>query len=306
MRTTFVKTLIELAEKDEKVFLLTGDLGTGFFEEFANKFKDRFLNCGIAEQNMAGIAAGLALAGKKPYIYSIVPFTAMRCFEQIKNDICYQNLNVKIIGMGGGFNYGPLGSTHHAIEDLAILRSLPNMTVIIPADMDETRELLFQAYQKQGPAYFRLSKVSGNENQSRKNKIELGGISIFGDGKDGAIITNGVQVGYCVRVCERLKELGYNLKVLGLHTLKPIDADFLLRELEGIKTIITVEEHNLIGGMGDAVSAILLESGWSGSFKKLGVPDQYPSEAGSADYLRKKYLLDREGILKSILDFIKL
>ena len=158
MRTAFVNTLIELAEKDENIYLLTGDLGFSVLEGFIQKFPERFINCGVAEQNMMGVAAGLALSGKKPYVYSIIPFVTMRCFEQVRNDICYQNLDVKIVGVGSGLAYGFLGATHHAIEDIAILRVLPNMTILSPGDPTEARELTLKSYQTKNPTYLRLNK----------------------------------------------------------------------------------------------------------------------------------------------------
>ncbi len=158
MRKTFVKTLIELAEKDESIYLLTGDIGFNALEAFADKFPKRFINCGIAEQNMMGVAAGLALSGKKVYVYSIIPFVTVRCLEQIKNDVCFQNLDVKIVGYATGFSYGAQGTTHHAIEDVGVMRALPNMTVLSPADPSEERELILQSYKTKSPAYIRLDK----------------------------------------------------------------------------------------------------------------------------------------------------
>src|SRR3989338_10163182 len=153
MRKTFINTLTELARKDKYIMLLTGDLGYSVFEDFAKEFPGRFINCGVMEQSMISIAAGLALSGKKPYVYSIIPFATMRPFEQIRNDICYQNLNVKIIGVGTGFAYGPLASTHYAIEDIAILKSLPNIAVLSPADSVETKALVLQSYEQKIPTY---------------------------------------------------------------------------------------------------------------------------------------------------------
>jgi len=158
MRTAFIKTLTEIAEEDKDVFLLTGDLGFSVFEDFEKKFGERFINIGIDEQNMTGIAAGLALENKKVFTYSIIPFATMRCFEQIRNDICYQNLDVKIIGVGAGLSYGPAGMTHQAIEDISILRTLPNMTVICPGDPIETRKAVRQSMNLSGPCYIRLGK----------------------------------------------------------------------------------------------------------------------------------------------------
>ncbi len=306
MRKAFVKTLIELAEKDDKIFLLTADLGSDF-DEFVKKFPRRFINCGIAEQNMMGVAAGLALCGRKPYVYSIIPFVTMRAFEQIKNDICYQNLDVKIIGMGAGFHYGPLGCTHHAIEDFA-LRVLPNIMIISPADGTETRELVLQAYKKGTPTYIRMSKSSiAEEDMPHKNSlnIELGEPAVLKSGKDGVIISTGAQVKVCLGVAKKLSEHGKDLKVIGLHTLKPIDKNALLDETNNFKNIIIVEEHNILGGLAAAVCEILVESDNIGRVKKIGIPDEYSSDTGSCAYLQKKYLLDKDNLASAILKFLE-
>lgn len=299
MKKAFIQTLIDLAEKDESIYLLTGDLGFPLFNDFAEKFPKRFVNCGVAEQNMIGVAAGLALSGKKVYVYSIVPFVTMRCFEQIRNDICYQNLDVKIIGIGGGFSYGDLGATHYAIEDIAILRSLPNMTVLSPADLTEARQLILKSYQTKNPTYIRLGRSGGGGVNNTDSQLEIGKPSILKEGDDGVIIATGSQVGLCMEAVEKLKDSGYNLKLLSLHTIKPINKESLLKEIKG--QVFTVEEHNIIGGLGSAVAEILAEAGWQGSFKRLGVPDEYPSKVGSPGYLRKKYQLDSEGIAEFIL-----
>ena len=223
MRKAFVKTLIELAEKDERICLLTGDLGFHALEEFKDKFPGRFLNCGIAEQNMAGMAAGLALCGKKPYIYSIVPFVTLRCLEQIRNDICYQNLDVKIIGIGGGFSYGTLGSTHSVMEELAILRTLPNMTVLCPADAFETEELILKSYQTKNPTYIRITKADETSLHSKKPDLEIGEPYIIKEGSKIAIISAGSQAIFSVQAATELKEKGHDIKVINIHTIKPIE-----------------------------------------------------------------------------------
>ena len=292
MKKAFIKTLTELAEKDESVYLLTGDLGFAVFEDFAKKFPKRFINCGVAEQNMIGVAAGLALSEKKVYVYSIVPFVTMRCFEQIRNDICYQNLDVKIIGIGRGFAYGDLGATHYAIEDIAVLRSLPNITILCPADLAGTRELILKSYQTRKPTYIRLGRSVEKIVYSVKPQLEIGEPSVIKNGEDGVIIATGDQVGVCLEATKELGNSGYNLKLLDLHTLKPINKELLLKKIGKIKKVFSIEEHNIIGGLGSAVAEILAEANWQGHFKRLGVPDEYPSETGSPGYLRKKYQLD--------------
>jgi len=301
MRIAFINTLTELAEKDKNIYLLTGDVGFSVVEGFREKFPKRFINCGLAEQNMMGIAAGLALSGKKPYVYSIIPYITMRCFEQLRNDICYQKLDVKIVGTGAGFTYGALGITHYAIEDIGILRVLPNMTVLAPADPIETRELVLKSYQTKNPTYIRLHKSGEKKVYNFIPNIEIGKPSILEEGQDGVIIAIGLCVGIGMEVIERLKEKGYNFKLISLHTLKPINKSALFAELKDSKTIYTIEEHNIIGGLGSAVAEILIESGYKGTFKMFGFPDKYPSETGDARYLQEKYGLSAEEITKHIL-----
>lgn len=301
MRKAFVKILMELAESDKDICLLTGDLGYHVFEEFAKRFPDRFFNCGVAEQNMVGIAAGLALSGKKPYVYSIVPFAVFRPFEQIRDDVCYQNLNVKIIGVGGGFSYGTLGSTHIVLEDLAVLRTLPNMNVLCPCDLLETEELVLKSYKKEGPTYIRLTNVGQVKTYNEKPNLEIGNLHILKEGKDGLIIASGLQVGFSLQVAQELEEKGYSFKVASLHTIKPINKEDILKHAMKVKKIFTFEEHSIIGGVGSAIAEVLAESDWQGKFRIIGIPDEFSKEIGEADYLRNKYFIDKEGIAKKIL-----
>jgi len=305
MRTTFINTLIKLAEKDKTIYLLTGDLGFSVLENFAQKFPERFINCGVAEQNMMGVAAGLALSGKKPYVYSIVPFVTMRCLEQIRNDVCYQNLDVKIIGVGGGLSYGSLGTTHHSIEDIAIFRALPNMIILSPADAVETEELILKSYETHNPTYLRLSRDGEKILYEKKPAIEIGRPLVLKEGEDGAIIATGIFVSLAMGIIEKLKEKGYNLKLISLHTLKPINKDVLLKELTNIKLLFTLEEHNIIGGLGSAIAEILIEAGYQGFFKRIGILDKYFSEVGEAQYLRLKHGLVQEEIISQILNNLK-
>lgn len=301
MRKAFINTLIELAERDKNIYLLTGDLGFSVLEKFIEKFPNRFLNCGVAEQNMMGVAAGLALLGKKPYVYSIIPFVTLRCLEQIRNDVCYQNLDVKIIGIGSGLAYGSLGATHHAIEDLAILRSLPNLTVLCPADPVETRELILKSYQTKNPTYLRLNKSGEKILYSTTPIIEIGKPSVLKEGKDGLIIATGILVNLGLEIVEKLKEKGYNFKLISLPTLKPIDKKALFGELIEKRLILTLEEHNIIGGLGSVLAEILAEASWPGKFQRIAIPDQYCSEVGEAEYLRQALGLRAEKITEQIL-----
>jgi len=306
MRNAFIETLIKLAEKDKSIYLLTGDLGFSVFETFAKKFPKRFFNCGVAEQNMMGTAAGLALSGKKPYVYSIIPFVTIRCLEQIKDDVAYQNLNVKIVGVGGGYSYGYLGATHHATEDIAMLRVLPNLKVFTPGDSVETEKLMIEAYKAKGPAYFRLTNVGGKIVHQKKDKIKIGEPFVFNKGKDGVLIVNGIFLGIGKDLVEELKKAGYNFKLISLPTLKPINEKSLWKELKDQKLVFSLEEHSLIGGMGTALAEILMDKGWKGTLKRIAAPDKFFPKVGKAEYIREKYHLTKEQVKEYILKIKKI
>jgi len=305
MRNAFINTLTKLARKDKRIYLLTGDLGFSVLEIFARKFPKRFINCGVAEQNMMGVAAGLALSGKKPYVYSIIPFVTMRCFEQIRNDVCYQNLDVKIVGVGSGLAYGPLGATHYATEDIAILRALPNMTILSPADPIEARELTLKSYQTKNPTYLRLNKSGEKILYEKKPEIEIGKPIVLREGEKGVIIATGILLELGINVIEKLKEKGYNFKLISLPTLKPIDKEALLKELADSQLIFTLEEHSVIGGLGGAISEILAESDWQGKFKRIAIPDRYSVQVGKTEYLRKVFGLAQDEIFNKISQKLK-
>jgi len=305
MRKEFIDALIKLAEGDKNIYLLTGDLGFSFFEEFAKKFPNRFINCGVAEQNMIGVAAGLALEGKKVYVYSIISFVVFRCFEQVRNDICYQNLDVKIIGAGAGFSYGTHGYTHYGLEDIAALRPLPNITILCPADPVEMENLVSQSYETKNPTYIRLDK-NAEKIYNPNFKIVLSKPAVFKDGEDGVIISTGASLKTAINVAERLQKNGYNLKVISAHTIKPIDRRAWLKELKDIKSIFTIEENRLIGGLGDIIGSILSENNLKNvSLTKFGVADKYFSTIGKQDYLRELSGIDGESVYKIVLKNLK-
>ena len=304
MRKTFIDTLTILARKDKNIFLLTGDLGFSVFEDFAKEFPERFINCGVMEQSMISIAAGLALEGKKPYVYSIIPFLTMRPFEQIRNDICYQNANVKIIGIGAGFAYGALGSTHYAIEDIAILKSLPNITILSPADSIETKALTLQLHQKPGPAYMRLLKPEKNLLPPGTTTV-LSQPSVIQEGKDGVIITTGACLETGIAVVKKLKLQKLNLKLISMHTLKPIDEKMLVEQLKNQKKIFTLEEHRVSGGLGSIISQIITKNELGNiSLQSFGVDDSYQPITGHQDYLEAHYHLDSDSVYEKIVKAI--
>jgi len=300
MRKGFVKAMLELAAKDKDVYLLTGDLGFNAFEPFVEKFPNQYINCGIAEQHMVGLAAGMALSGKKPYVYSIVPFLVLRALEQIRADVCYQNLNVKFFGVGGGFSYGSLGCTHVVMEDLAIMRTLPNMTVLSPSDALETESLVKAIHQTQNPTYLRLSNAGQNTVYQTAPNTLIGQPVIFERGNDLAVIVTGVQTAFCVQIAKELKEQGINITLIGMPTLKPIDEQVLLSELKDIKIILTIEEHSIIGGLGSAIAEVLAKHSWHGQLQRMGIYDAFPTKVGTPEFLRQEYGLDAVSIKKAI------
>ncbi len=297
MRNAFIKKLSELAGKNPNIFLITGDLGFGVFEEFERKFPEQFLNVGVAEQNMTGLAAGLAFEGKIPFTYSIANFPTLRPLEQIRNDICYHQANVKIVGIGGGFSYGPLGFSHHATEDLAIMRALPEMTVIAPCDLWEVAEATEQLVDRQGPAYLRLDKSFAPSFAKSDERFVIGKMRRVREGPDMTLIATGGILEEALTAARILGSEGIQCRVLGASTIKPIDDEAIL--LAAIETggIITIEEHSVIGGLGGAIAEVLMDAGvMPRVFRRVGLQDQFSTIVGSQHYLRKKYYMDAGAI----------
>lgn len=301
MRTAFIDTLCELAEQDERIWLLTGDLGYSVLERFASRFPSRFVNVGVAEQNMTGVAAGLALHDKIVFTYSIANFPTLRCLEQIRNDVCYHNLNVKTVAVGGGFAYGAQGMTHHATEDLAIMRALPSMMVVAPADPVETRLATRAIVGWPGPCYLRLGKASEPVVHQTPPAFNIGKAITVREGKDVTLITTGGMLFNAMQAAERLARQGIQARVLSMHTLKPLDTEAVVTAVQQTKAIITVEEHSIIGGLGSAVAEVLAESGNSHiTFKRIGIKDEFCRQVGSQEYLRAIYGLSIDGIVDAI------
>ncbi len=259
MRTAFIETLHELASKDDRIWLLCGDLGFSVLEPFAKSFPNRYLNVGVAEQNMTGVAAGLALSGKIVFTYSIANFPVIRCLEQIRNDVCAHNLNVKIVSVGGGFAYGSAGYTHHGTEDLAIMRVLPNITVIAPGDPIETRLLTIAATERPGPCYLRLGKAGEPIIHTSQPDAVIGKAIVLRQGDAGTLISTGATLGMAVKAADELSTRGINVSVLSMPTLSPLDQDAILRAAKHTGHLITVENHG-IGGLGSAVAEVLVAS----------------------------------------------
>ena len=300
MRSSFINTLIELAQRDQRIYLITADLGYSVLEVFADRFPDRFLNVGIAEQNAIGIASGLALNGRIPYVYSIIPFVTGRCYEQIKNDMAYMNTNVRIVGVGAGYAYGALGATHHAIEDLAIIRALPNMSIMTPGCPNEVKKLVEYSIKHNGPLYIRLAK--NGEPHINNSGIAFGKFSKLCDGNDVAIISTSSMLSDAYSVVNRLKDEDILASLYSVHTLKPFDNNEMDKIINSNVPIITLEEHNIIGGLASAVSLRIAISGKGVKFLPIAVPDQFSHFVGSQTFIKNKMGLgDLENKIRSFL-----
>jgi len=305
MRFEAVKAVYERGLKDESLYFITSDLGHTKTEEFRKDFGERYLNAGMSEQNILGVAAGLALSGMKAVVYSIVPFVTLRPFEQIKIDVCNQNADVTIIGIGGGFAYESAGPTHFSIEEIAALRALPNMKVVCPANPMETRQLTKQILEIGGPTYMRIGR--GKEpNPEKEYEVEFGKAKVLRDGDDITIISSGTIVTEALRAAEMLNEKGISAEVLNMHTIKPLDIEAISGRIGNRKGIFTLEEHSVIGGLGSAVAEVLSESPVGKVlFKRFGVEDKWPETVGSQAYLRDIAGISAEKVVENISQILK-
>ncbi len=308
MRNIFVKTLIRLAQADERIFLITPDLGFSVLEEFEQMFPERFLNVGIAEANAVGIAAGLALSGKVVYVYSIVPFVTMRPFEQIRVDVAYMNTNVRLIGVGAGLTYGPAGATHHSIEDIALMRALPNMSVVAPCDKFEIEKITEESLVYNGPIYIRLAKNSESIVYDKRENIKIGKANYIKrfDNCDIAILFTSNVLDIAFEVSEKLENNNYKNELISMHTIKPFDYEALEKILKNKKYIFTIEEHNIIGGLGSVVAEYIAESCYKPTFKRFALPDKYSHYVGNQYFIREKLGLTSEKIIYAIKSLIRM
>lgn len=287
MRGAFARSLVALAERDPRVWLLTGDLGFSVLEPFAGRFPERFVNVGVAEQNMIGVAAGLAHSGKRVFVYSIANFPTLRCLEQIRNDVCYHGLPVRIVSVGGGVAYGAAGYTHHGVEDFAVLRALPGLAVLAPGDPRETELLVSALGELPGPAYLRLGKAGEPAVHSALSSLTLGRALLVRPGSDLTLISTGGMLQGTVQAAEELeKENGLSVRVLSMHSLKPFDEAAVQAAASETRAIVSVEEHSCIGGLGSAVADVLSQMPASrAAFSKFALPDRHLEQIGSQRYL---------------------
>lgn len=304
MRNDFVRQILIEMERDPRIILLTGDLGFRAFEPVQSAFPDRFINVGIAEATMIGVAAGLAMTGKKPIAYSIASFASMRGYEQIRTDVCYHDLDVKIVGVGGGYNYSHQGVTHHTVEDLAIMRVLPTMKVICPATAWEASGATAAMLRDHGPTYLRLGKSPAKDFSRPGETFAIGKGYPIKDGSDVVLFCTGNTLELALDVAERAQvQLGCGVGVVSMPTLKPIDAECILNAAKQAKGLFTIEEHSVIGGLGSAVADVLIESRVSRPvFHAFGFPDRFIKDVGGRDYLLARAGLNPETISRTIAE----
>jgi transketolase len=291
MRQTCLRTLYELAREDERIFFIGSDLGAGVLSQFRAEMPERFLMEGVSEANVIGIAAGLALEGKIPYVHTIATFLTRRCFEQIVLDVGLHNVNVRLIGAGGGLVYAPLGPTHDAIDDLAILRTVPNLTILAPADADEMRAVMPLTVDHPGPIYIRMAKGSDPLVTAGMDELRIGGARLARRGKDALVVTTGITLQLALDAARTLAGEGVEVTVLHVPTLKPLDRRAIATALAAAPLVVTVEEHTVLGGLGSAVAEIIAEEALSPPrrLRRIGIPDVFPDGYGSQATLMARY-----------------
>ena len=305
MRDAFTRALMREAAKDPKLTLVTGDLGFGVLKPFWETYPDQFVNAGIAEQGMTGLAAGLAMAGRTVLTYSIGNFPTLRCIEQIRNDCAYHNANVKVVCVGGGFVYGSLGMSHHATEDMAILRALPGVTVFTPGDPHEVEAIVPIMLKTPGTCYLRLGR--GGEPYLHEGPLtdwQIPKALTMRQGSDVALLSAGGIMTQTLGAAELLKEQGVSAEVVSFPCIKPIDTEKIAELAARFRHIVTVEEHSVVGGFGSAVSEVLAELGAPCKLHRIGMPDVYSCIVGTQQYLRGEYQMDDKAICRRTLEWL--
>lgn len=306
MRKAFNEELLEIARKDPRVFMVLADIGHGEIEPFAQALPDRFINCGVAEQNMTGVACGIAMEGNTAITYSIANFPTLRCLEQVRNDVCYHHANVKIVIIGGGMAYGELGISHHSTEDLAIMRALPGLVALAPCDIPEARAAVHAMMAYQGPVYYRCGYKGEKDIHERPFHFEIGRAITIRDGGDATIFFTGT-IGINAKLAvEELAEQQIHCRLVSMHTVKPVDREAVVAAARETGAILTLEEHNRCGGFGSAVAEVLMDENLMGvRFKRMALPDVNVSLVGSQSWLRDQYGLGVKDIAREIKQLIK-
>lgn len=307
MRNAFARQLVEVAAADDRIVLLSGDIGNRLFDPFKQRFPTRFFNCGVAEANMMGMAAGLAMCGLRPIVYTITPFVTTRCLEQIRVDVCYHRQPVVIVGVGGGLSYASLGATHHSCEDIALLRALPEMCVVCPADRTETALALSAAVACDGPVYLRLGKKNEPDVHASPPNFEIGKALPLRSGKDVALLAAGNITPVAIAAAERLRGEQHESAVYSFHTVKPLDTTLLEQLFSSCRVVATVEEHSVMGGLGGAVAEWYADRDPSAAparLVRIGTPDRFLHATGDQAFARTQCGLTEEAIAARILDVL--
>jgi len=300
MREKFVARLEALAAADPRIFLVTGDLGFGVLDQYSRKFPRQFLNAGVAEQNMTGVATGLAMEGRIVFTYSIANFPTLRCLEQIRNDAAYHDANVKVVAIGGGFSYGALGMSHHATEDISILRAI-GIPVVAPGCDWEAEEAVTALVATPGTCYLRLDKTSAGDTSRPGERFTLGRARTLREGTDITLISTGGILQVVLAAADRLAIDGIKCRVLSLHTVHPIDREAIVAAARETGGVVTVEEHTMLGGMGGAVAECLLDTGSAPQvFRRVALRAGSPYLVGNQEYLRTQYSMDADAIVEAV------
>jgi len=300
MRNAFADEMTKLAATDHRVVVLSGDIGNKLFDKLKAVDEMRFYNCGIAEANMMGVAAGMALSGLRPFVYTITPFTTTRCFEQIRVDVCYHHAPVVIVGTGSGLSYSDLGPTHHSLEDMAILRTLPGMRVVAPCDASELRQVLHEVLKDDSPTYIRIGKKGEADIHSALPQLILGKAIVVRPGNVVTLVCAGNMMFETIKTADLLAAMGIEAEVVSFHTVKPLDDDYLKQAATKFKLLVTIEEHSRIGGFGSAVAEWRMAQGESITQLGFGTDDVFMHEVGSQAYARKKFGLTAENMSSRI------
>ncbi|MDZ7724480.1 MAG: transketolase C-terminal domain-containing protein [candidate division KSB1 bacterium] len=300
----FSETLMKLAEKDKDIVVVTSDSrGSGKLTSFGKQFPDQIVEVGIAEQNLVGVAAGLAAAGKKVFAVSPACFLTARSFEQIKNDVCYSDHPVNLIGISAGVSYGSLGSTHHSLHDIAALRAVNNITIVAPADNFETCKSIKLAAETNCPVYIRFGKKAIEHVNQQNAVFEFGRATILRDGNDLGFIATGETVVQALTAAQYLEQTGISCRVVSMHTIKPLDNKVVIQTARKCKAIITVEEHMVYGGLGEACASLIMQEGISIPFKIVGIPDEYTATGNQLEIF-KYYGMNAEGLKHTALQLL--
>ena len=295
-RQSFGEALLEIGRKNEDIVVLDADLSSATKTDiFAKQFPDRFINVGIAEQNLIGIAAGLSSYGKEPFVSTFAAFAAGRAYDQIRSSICYPELNVKICATHSGITVGEDGATHQMLEDLSLMRTIPNMLVMSPSDDVQTKWAIEEITKIQGPVYVRLARLATPVIYNEKQKFEIGKMVQLGDGTDGAVFATGVMVAEALKAQEELKAQGINIRVVDVHTIKPIDREMIVKCAKETKKIITIEDHSIIGGLGSSVCEVLSEE-YPSKVIRIGMKDKF-GKSGKGEQLLKYFKMNSDAIV---------